>query len=120
MSYLSVFLGGGFGSVCRYGIAKLLAPYQYVFPYATLLANILSCIILGYFTAWALKSELSESFKVFFMVGFCGGFSTFSTFTNETIQLLQAGNIFYAFANILLNIILCIIAIYIGYKLTNF
>jgi len=112
-----VFLGGGLGSLCRYGIAKALQPYHYTFPYATLLANILSCIVLGFFVAWSLREGRSENVKLFFMVGFCGGFSTFSTFSNETFQLLQNGHYAYGLANIAVSVLVCLVAIYVGIKI---
>ncbi len=114
MNYLAVFVGGGLGSICRYGIAKAVAPWQSTFPYATLFANVLSCIVLGFFVAQALKGNLSDSVKLLVMVGFCGGFSTFSTFSNETFQLLQSGNFGVAGLNILGNVALCLGCIYLG------
>ncbi len=117
MGFLYVFLGGGLGSICRYGIAQILKTQQLNFPLATLIANIISCIILGMLVAYTLKNEWDESYKLGLMTGFCGGFSTFSTFTNETFQLFQQGNILYAFTNILLSLLICLIAIYTGMKI---
>ena len=117
MQYLLVFAGGGLGSLLRYGIARGMVSYNFTFPYATLLANILSCIILGFFVAWSLKEGVSDGTKLFFMVGLCGGFSTFSTFSNETFSLFETGNYSYAFANILGSIVVCLLAIYMGIKL---
>lgn len=114
MPFVWVFLGGGLGSLCRYGISRVLAPWQSIFPYATLAANALSCIVLGAFVAFTLKSQLNESLKLFAMVGFCGGFSTYSTFTNETWQLLEAGNLSLAALNILGNLFVCLACIGLG------
>jgi len=119
MQYLLVFAGGGVGSLLRYGIARGMSGYDLTFPYATLMANILSCIVLGFFVAWSLKDGMSDGMKLFFMVGLCGGFSTFSTFSNETFSLFETENYAYAFANILGSVILCLLAIYIGIKLGN-
>jgi len=117
MQYLLVFAGGGLGSLLRYGIARGMASYDFTFPYATLLANILSSIILGFFVAWSLKGGVNDGTKLFFMVGLCGGFSTFSTFSNETFSLFETGNYSYAFLNILGSIVVCLVAIYVGIKL---
>jgi len=117
MQYLLVFAGGGVGSLLRYGIARGMAGYNFAFPFATLVANILSCIVLGFFVAWSLKEGVSDEMKLFFMVGLCGGFSTFSTFSNETFSLFETGNYSYAFANILGSVIVCLVAIYMGIKL---
>lgn len=117
LSYLLVFIGGGLGSICRFGIAQLLLPLKPIFPWATFLANVISCIILGILVGINLKSNLAESYKLLLMVGFCGGFSTFSTFTNETFQLFQSGQLLYAFANIVFSLIICLACIFLGIKL---
>ncbi len=119
MNYLAVFIGGGLGSICRYGIAKLLAPWQFTFPYATLIANILSCIVLGIFVALVAKNAIHDTIRLLIMVGFCGGFSTFSTFTNETFRLFETGNLLYGFTNVFLSLILCVFSIYLGVILGN-
>ena len=115
-AYLLVFLGGGLGSICRYGIAHLLSSYQLNFPLATLFANILSCIVLGILVGLNLKASVSFEQRYLLMTGFCGGFSTFSTFTNETYQLLQAGQYAYAFMNVALSLLLCLFCIFLGIK----
>jgi len=120
MQYLLVFVGGGMGSLLRYGIARGMASYEFTFPHATLVANILSCIVLGFCVAWSLKGGVSDELKLFFMVGFCGGFSTFSTFSNETFSLFQNQHHAYAFLNILGSIAVCLVAIYIGMKIAQF
>jgi len=83
LNFFWVFLGGGLGSICRYGISKLLSGNHFDFPLATLLANIISCIILGYLFGVTLKAGLTNQAKLLWMTGFCGGFSTFSTFSLE-------------------------------------
>jgi len=118
-SFLLVFLGGGLGSICRYGIARLLKAQVWDYPLATFLANVLACIILGALMGLSLKGDLSNTTKLIFMTGFCGGFSTFSTFSAETFELLQAGNYVYALANIGLSIVVCLICIFIGLKLVG-
>lgn len=114
MSFVWVFLGGGLGSLCRYGISRMMAGWSTVFPYATLTANALSCIVLGALVALALKSDLSAGVKLFAMVGFCGGFSTYSTFTNETWQLMEGGDLWLAGLNVLGNLFVCLLCIGIG------
>jgi len=87
------------------------------FSDGTLLANALSCIVLGTLVGWTIKNgNTSDVQKYLLMTGFCGGFSTFSTFTNETFQLLQDGNLAFAFGNILVSLIVCLICIFIGIK----
>ncbi|MEM9887304.1 MAG: fluoride efflux transporter CrcB [Bacteroidota bacterium] len=117
MNFLFVFIGGGLGSLCRYGIASWMKSYHFTFPYATLLANILSCIVLGYLVALSQKSALSSTYSLLFATGFCGGFSTFSTFSAETFSLLSSGSVFLGLANIGFSLLLCLGAIYLGIKL---
>lgn len=114
MNYLLVALGGGLGSMCRYGIGKLLAQYSYTFPWSTLLANLLASVILGFLTGVSLRGDLSASYRVLFMAGFCGGFSTFSTFSAETMYLIQDGKMGMALLNVLLSVGICLGAVYGG------
>ena len=120
MNFLYVFIGGGLGSICRYGIALLLKKHQFNFPFATLIANIIACIILGYLIGLAAKGSISMNQKLLLMTGFCGGFSTFSTFSAETFLLFENGNAGYALANMGLSIIVCLIGIWIGYYISLF
>ena len=104
MNFILVFIGGGLGSICRFGISLFMKNQEYIFPMATLLANAISCIVLGALVGWTMKNgNTSDVQKYLLMTGFCGGFSTFSAFTNETFQLFQDGNLMYAFGNILLS-----------------
>ena len=111
-----VFIGGGLGSLCRYGIANRLSAYSASFPYGTLTANVLSSLILGFITGLIMQEVefISNEIKLLIAVGFCGGFSTYSTFTNETFQLLQGGNWTLAFANVVSNLLVCLLAIFLG------
>lgn len=109
-----MFIGGGLGSLCRYGIATAMS--QFDFPYATLLANVLACVILGFMAGYCLKNDVSSSIRLLIMTGFCGGFSTFSTFTYETFSLLQQGKMIWVLTNIIGNLLLCLCAIYVGIK----
>lgn len=117
MSIIYVFLGGGVGSICRYLIGKVLVANP--FPYGTLAANIISCLILGFLTGLHFKNGISDTNKLIFMTGFCGGFSTFSTFSVESYLLLENGQTLHAFANIFGSITVCLICIFIGIKLGN-
>ena len=109
-----VFLGGGLGSLCRYAIARVLAGQAFQFPLATLVANIISCLILGYFTGLVLKDNLSMSTRLLVMTGFCGGFSTFSTFTGETFLLMEGGHHLLALLNIAGSVLICLVCFYVG------
>ncbi|MCB0519708.1 MAG: fluoride efflux transporter CrcB [Lewinellaceae bacterium] len=116
-NYILVFIGGGLGSICRFGIGHLLAGYRFQYPWATFAANVVSCFILGILFALSTKGRISGQMAVMLMAGFCGGFSTFSTFTNETFQLLLAGEFFKAASNVALSLGVCLVSLYAGLKM---
>jgi len=117
VKFLFVFLGGGIGSIARYSIWRLSNRFDHHLPYATFIANMLSCLILGYFIGLQLKLDLPENLKLLILIGFCGGFSTFSTFGFETFQMIESGNIQTAMAYILISFIVCWVFIYLGIKI---
>ena len=101
------------GSLARYGVSLGLENYKPAnFPVATLVANILSCIVIG-LVAYIFSDKIqSDEMKALILIGFCGGFSTFSTFSNETFQLLRDGHAVIAIGNILISVALCLAIIY--------
>ena len=116
MNALLIFIGGGLGSLARYGAGKLFESVSaYGFPVGTMAANILSSLILGFFLGMIPQSAgRFESLRIFIAIGFCGGFSTFSTFSAETFELIRNGMFGYAALNILLSVTVCIICIMSG------
>ena len=119
MDFLYVFLGGGLGSVCRYGIARLLAHGQWQLPIATISANVVACLTLGIIMGLATRNAANENVLLFLAVGFCGGFSTFSTFSLENVQLWQAGAYWAVLANIALSVIVCFVCVFAGMKVVQ-
>ena len=113
---LLVFLGGGLGSTVRFSLGRWVnALHNHNFPWGTLAVNILACFILGFVIGLAdHKQIISASSRLFWTVGFCGGFSTFSTFSNETFYLIQSGFTVSLILYIGLSLLLCIAAIYGG------
>lgn len=114
-SFLLVFLGGGLGSAIRYGITRLLNPYALTFPYATLVSNIMACFVLGLVVGLAdSKHLMGSNARLFWAVGFCGGFSTFSTFSQETLNLFNAPYQLMSMLYVVLSVTLCLAAVFTG------
>ena len=105
-----VFIGGGLGSLARYGVSVFVkSNFQFVFPLATLVSNIISCVVLAIVVGiFSEKILTNNSLAVLIVIGFCGGFSTFSTFSFETVELFRSGNSGIAIANILISITACL------------
>src|SRR5215216_3095173 len=92
-SLFIVFFGGGLGSVVRYSLSRWInTMHHQAFPWGTLVVNVSACFLLGIVVGLADHKQLfNASTRLFWAVGFCGGFSTFSTFSHETLSLLQQG-----------------------------
>ena len=89
-------------------------------PIGTLLVNIAGCFIIGFLTGISDKSNLlSTDMRLFLMVGFCGGFTTFSSFANENLMLLHTGEMLSIILYTSLSVILGFLAVYLGYVLSN-
>lgn len=116
MSYFLIFIGGGLGSVCRYALAIWLPWKGEGIPWSTFWANLLSCMVIGLLLGLANKSLLSDQGKWLLTIGFCGGFSTFSTFSKEIFRLLQTGHLAIASLYIAISIILCLVGVFVGLK----
>ncbi|MEL6589390.1 MAG: fluoride efflux transporter CrcB [Bacteroidota bacterium] len=88
--WVAVFVGGGLGSMLRFGLSRWLTPSENAFPWATFSANILACLIFALGFVWlSKKTQVPGAIQLMLLVGFCGGFSTFSTFSVETFRLLE-------------------------------
>jgi fluoride exporter len=118
---LMVGLGGFIGSIARYFLSRLNLQYDFLsVPVGTLSVNVLGSYIIGFLTGISEKSELiSLEWRLFLMVGLCGGFTTFSTFTNENLMLMHNGQFFSVFLYTGLSILLGFTAVYLGYGTTN-
>ena len=114
---LYIFLGGGFGSVLRFLVSNYTQKFWSVnsFPVGTFVVNILGCFLIGIFSGYFLKAD--HYLKFLLITGFCGGFTTFSTFSAENITLWENGNYFILISYILLSVIAGFGAVYLGMKL---
>ncbi len=116
LSFLMVGLGGAIGAICRYTIS--LIPIKTTFPILTLITNILGAILIGFIIGTVSKSEDFSTYKVlFWKVGVCGGFTTFSTFSLEAMTLIENREYFQGGAYMFLSVICCLIGVIIGRKL---
>lgn len=116
MNYIWVFIGGGLGSIARYELGQKVARLTGSgFPFGTISVNILSCLILGLVGyLFTVKGMMGQTARLLLGIGFCGGFSTFSSFTAETFELMKSGQYFYAGSNIIISIVLCLFSFWAG------
>ena len=121
---LAVFVGSGLGGVCRYGLSRLIqswAPTGALFPWGTFGVNVLGCFLIGLFYGLFNNGALAnQQVKLLLTVGFCGGFTTFSTFVNEN-YLLFSGNtagMITAVGYMLASMVVGFVMLYAGYALT--
>ncbi|MFT4413454.1 fluoride efflux transporter CrcB [Bacillus sp. UMB0728] len=120
MRLLLVIVGGFFGAICRYGLGEWVHVDNGL-PLGTLLINLIGCLFLGWFlTFMSKKGKNSEQFTLIVGTGFIGSFTTFSTFSVETIQLLQEGFVVIALFYVLTSTIFGLIMVYLGYRMALF
>lgn len=109
-------LGGFIGSAFRYWVST--TTYRILgqdFPYGTLLVNVVGCFLIGFLmTFFEERFVVSPNLRIFLTIGILGGFTTFSTFSFETLALLQEGSYWAGFSNILLSLAGCLLATWLG------
>jgi|SRR5476649_1298207 CrcB protein len=120
--FLVVMVGGALGSLARYVIALWAAPVSQSLPLGTMGINILGSFIIGFFGTLTLahgRFPVAENIRIFVMVGFCGGFTTFSSFSLQTLDLMRKGAMANALVNVVASVVLCITAVAAGHLLAS-
>lgn len=117
---LLVAIGGALGAVMRYALSKYIEIKIWsVFPFSTLLVNLLGCLLIGFLCGLVSKHiYLNTQIKLLLVTGLCGGFTTFSTFANDSLILLQQGNALYTIVYTMGSVCLGILLVYVGLYLS--
>ena len=114
-----IFIGGGLGSVLRFLISNYTQKLWNInsFPMGTFVVNIMGCFLIGVLTSYFLRVD--NYLKFLLITGFCGGFTTFSTFSAENYSLWESGNYMVLLSYILLSIIVGFVAVYVGLQVSK-
>ena len=119
MSYFWIGLGSALGGMARYGCSDLAARYLgTTFPWGTLIVNVSGSLIIGFLAALTVADGrffMSPDARAFLMVGVCGGFTTFSALSLETLNLARDGQWTAVSANVVLTVVICLVAVWLGY-----
>lgn len=120
LNIVSIFLGGGIGAVARFLISFNAAKY-YNFPLATFLVNVIGSFIIGFlYVLFMEKADLSPAVKLALTVGFCGGLTTFSTFSLELFEMFGNHQIVQAFTYMIISVTICLLMTAIGAYFAKF
>jgi len=116
-----IMVGGALGALLRYlASSGVYAVMGKAFPYGTLLVNVLGSFLMGLLSIWLLqKMEQGSFWHMTLLVGFLGAFTTFSTFSMDSLNLFIQGHTFRAFLNIISNVCLCLLAAWLGIQLAR-
>ncbi|NVK41223.1 MAG: fluoride efflux transporter CrcB [Oceanospirillaceae bacterium] len=117
---IAIACGGALGALGRYWVSGVLNNAEHRLPFGTLACNVGGSLMMGVLFVLVLeKARLSPELRPLLMVGFMGAFTTFSTFSLETVAMLQEGHVMSALIYVLLSVILCIAALYAGISITR-
>ena len=123
LNYLLIALGSAIGGVTRYWASGLIANrFGQVFPWGTLIVNVTGSFAIGFFasiTAPEGRWLVGPNARTFFMIGVCGGYTTFSSFSLQTLNLARDEEWFYAGANAVLSVVLCLLSVWLGHILAE-
>jgi fluoride exporter len=118
---LAIAGGGAVGAVLRYWVSNWVYTFSgRGFPYGTLAVNVLGSLVMGFLLVWLLERLSNElTLRAFLLIGLLGAFTTFSTFSVETLNLIETGQLARALANVLLSVALCLAAAALGVLLAR-
>lgn len=118
-NYIMVAIGGALGSMARLWVSTIVTErVTETFPLGTLVVNVTGSFLIGLF-AGMFRSGASTTSRAFLMTGICGGYTTFSSFSLQNLQLLENGNYYYAAVNTALSLLLCMVGVWVGYIFGN-
>ena len=119
VKYLLVALGGALGTIARYALSGFVAThFGETFPWGTMIINIAGSLVIGFFatlTGPDGRVFVGTEIRQFVMMGLCGGFTTFSSFSLQTLNLARDGELGLALANVGLSVFLCLLAVWVGH-----
>ena len=121
-TYLWVAIGSALGGLLRYVLTRLWVEQSMEFPWSTVVINVLGCFVIGFFGTLTLSGgryPVSENVRMFVMVGVCGGFTTFSSFSLQTFDLVRAGAFGRALLNVVLSVVVCFFAVALGHYMAE-
>jgi len=112
----AIALGAAGGALCRWWVVLLMQRYLGTsYPWATLLVNALGSLVLGFLVVYFLeRSHLSDTLRLLLTVGFLGSFTTFSTFSVETVRLMEQGSVLLSFVHTMGSVVLCVALAWLG------
>ena len=122
MVYLWVAVGSALGGVARYAVTKFVLSSSAHFPSSTVLINVVGSFIIGFFGTLTVANgrfAVPENTRLFVMVGICGGFTTFSSFSLQTFDMMRSGHWGKALLNIGLSVVLCLMAVGVGHAIAD-
>ena len=119
---LFVMAGGALGTLARYGISLLALPISDRLPWGTIVINVAGSFVIGFFGTLTLahgRFPVSENLRLFVMIGLCGGYTTFSSFSLQTLDLMRQGAAGRALVNVVASVVLCVLAVAVGHGVAS-